>query len=90
MKKELYEKILNRSLRQTINLYFGDNSFIKIKNISHIRSKNSYLVNMTVYVSDIEKTFELLPDSLELVCQLGWKVINRKSNLILNYTIDSI
>lgn len=90
MKKELIEKIINRSLKLTMESYFGDGSYVKVTNLQYIKSKDNYLVSITVYVTDVESSSDFFPDGLEILVSLAWKVLSRKKTIITTSSIEYV
>jgi len=90
MKKELIEKIINRSLKLTMESYFGDGSYVKVTNLQYIKSKDNYLVSITVYVIDVEISSDFFPDGLEILVSLAWKVLSRKKTIITTSSIEYV
>lgn len=90
MKKELIEKIINRSLKLTMESYFGQGSFVKVTNLQYIRSKDNYLVSVTIYVTDVESSSDFFPDGLEILVSLAWKVLSRDKTVITTSSIELI
>jgi len=90
MKKELIEKIINRSLKLTMESYFGDGSYVKVTNLQYIKSKDDYLVSITVYVTDVEISSDFFPDGLEILVSLAWKVLSRKKTIITTSSIEYV
>ena len=88
--KRYLQRILDIALKNQTEHTFGKGSFIKISNITYIRSKKSYLVNVTLYFDDIENGMELYPDGLELIVKAGWDVIGDKTPIIIQSSVDVI
>jgi len=86
--KKFLQKILDTVLKKDIIEIFGNNSYIKIKNISYVRSKKSYLVNVTLFVVDVESCFDMYPDGLDVIIKKGWSGVGDKTPLIINSSID--
>lgn len=90
MKKELIEKIINRSLKLTMESYFGDGSYVKVTNLQYIKSKDNFLVSITVYVTDVENSSDFFPDGLEILVSLAWKVLSRNKTIITTSSIEYV
>ena len=88
--KKYLQRILDIALKNQTEHTFGKGSFIKINNITHIRSKKSYLINVTLYFDDIENGMDLYPDGLELIIKAGWDVIGDKTPIIVQSSLDVI
>ena len=88
--KKYLQKILDLSLRMRTEETFGVGSYIKVNNITHVRSKKSYLVSVTLYFDDVENSMFLYPDGLEMIVKSGWDVIGTKVPIIIQSSIDVI
>ena len=86
--KKFLQKILDTSLKNEIIKIFGDKSYIRINNMSYVRSKKSYLLNVTLFVYDVENCFEFYPDGLDVIINRGWIGVGDKTPLIINSSIE--
>jgi hypothetical protein len=87
-KKKFLQRILDTSLKSQIKKTFGEKSHIKVSNITYVRSKDSYVINTTLYLDDIENSIELYPDGLELIIKQGWDVIGDKKPIMIHSSLD--
>lgn len=88
--KKFLQKILDTALKNELTKIFGVGSYIKITNMSYVRSKKSYLLNVTLFVVDVENCFEMYPDGLDVIIQRGWIGVGDKTPLIINSSIDVV
>ena len=89
MKRKKYlQKILDTSLKSKIVEYFGKESYIKVLNLTYVRSKDCYTINATLYVGDIESNFELIRDGGSLIVKQAWDVVGDKKPIMVNFSVD--
>ena len=88
--KKFLQKILDTVLKNELTKIFGTGSYVKITNMSYVRSKKSYLLNVTLFVVDVENCFEMYPDGLDVIIQRGWIGVGDKTPLIINSSIDVV
>ena len=86
--KKFLQKILDTVLKNELIKIFGDGCYVKITNTSYVRSKKSYLLNVTLFVVDVENCFMMYPDGLDVIIQRGWIGVGDKTPLIINSSID--
>lgn len=89
-RKVMLQRVLDIALKKTITKYFGEKSYIKIQNLTYVKSKDSYMVNVKLFMDDITNSIELYPDALELVVKQGWDVVGDKKLLIISSSLDTI
>ena len=87
-KKKFLQRILDTKLKSTIKKTFGEKSYIKVSNISYVRSKDSHIINVTLYLDDVENSIDLYPDGLELIIKQSWDVIGDKKPIIIQSSLD--
>lgn len=87
-KKKFLQRILDTKLKSTIKKTFGEKSYIKVSNISYVRSKDSHIINVTLYLDDVENSIDLYPDGLELIIKQGWDVVGDKKPIIIQSSLD--
>ena len=87
-KKKFLQRILDTKLKSTIKKTFGEKSYVKVSNISYVRSKDSHIINVTLYLDDVENSIDLYPDGLELIIKQGWDVIGDKKPIIIQSSLD--
>ena len=89
MKRKKYlQKILDTKLKSTVKKTFGEKSYVKVSNISYVRSKDSHIINITLYLDDVENSIDLYPDGLELIIKQGWDVVGNKKPIIIQSSLD--
>jgi hypothetical protein len=89
-KQVLFEKCVNLSMKNDIERFFGKESYIIVENLYYVRSKKSYMTNIRLFMSDIEGGMVFLPDGLDMIVYNGWRIIDRKTPLIITQSIDSL
>ena len=87
-KKQLLEKVINYSLKNQLTLMFGEGSYISIDVLDYIRSKKCYLVHARLYITNIEEGMDLFPDGVNMLINLGWKVIGKGQPLLILPSVD--
>jgi hypothetical protein len=87
-RKDILQKLLDTSMKDMITKMFGKKSYIKINNISYVRSKNCHSINATVYVDDIENHVEFFPEGSSLIIKQAWSVVGDKKPIIVNFSLD--
>ena len=88
--KKYLQKIIDKQFKSELEEFFGKNSYIKISNITYVRSKDSYLISLTLYLDEPEKIDLLFQAALELLIQRAWNVIGDKKQIILQSSFDLI
>lgn len=88
--KRFFQQVLNVGLKKQTEDTFGEGSFIKISNLTYIRSKKAYLVNVTLHFDDIENSMELYPDGLEYIVKAAWDVLGTGQPIIIQSSVDVI
>jgi hypothetical protein len=87
-KKQLLQKVINHSLRGQLNLMFGEGSYISIDLLEYVRSKKCYLVHAKIYITNIEEGMLLYPDGVNMLINLGWKVMGKGQQLMILPSVD--
>jgi hypothetical protein len=88
--KKYLQKIIDKQFKFDLTEFFGEKSYIKISNITYIRSKDSYLISVNLYLDEPEKIDLLFPSALELLIQRAWNVAGDKKQIILQSSFDLI
>jgi hypothetical protein len=87
-RKNLLQKILNKTLKPQIIKMFGEGSFVTVSNITYVRSKKCHLINVTLYLTDVENGMEIFPDGLEIIIKQAWDVIGDKKPIMIQSSLD--
>lgn len=87
-KKKFLQRLLDTKFKSKIKETFGEKSYIKVSNISYIRSKDCHIINVTLYIDDVENSIDLYPDGLELIIKQGWDVIGDKKPIMIQSSLD--
>ena len=88
--KKYIQKIIDRQFKTDLEEFFGKKSYISISNVTYIRSKDSYLVSVNLYLDEPEKIDLLFPSALEMLVQRAWNVVGDKKQIILQASFDLI
>lgn len=88
--KKFLQLFFDKQLSKTLEEYFGEKSYVKISNVTYVRSKKSYLINITLYVDQPDKLELLFPIGLELLVQRAWGVVGDKKEIIVQSSFDLI
>ena len=86
--KKYLQKIIDRQFKSDLEEFFGKKSYITISNVTYIRSKDSYLVSVNLYLDEPEKIELLFPSALEMLVQRAWNVVGDKKQIILQSSFD--
>lgn len=87
-RKEILQMFLDTQLKKDLSEMFGKNSKISINNISYIRSKDSYLLNVTLFVSSLDDFEILYPTSLNSLIKMAWSVVGSRKEIIIQSSFD--
>jgi hypothetical protein len=91
MKKKKYlQTFFDKQLKKELEVFFGVGSFVKITNISYVRSKKSTLIILTLYVVDPNKIEDLFPTALEILLVRAWGVVGDGTNLVVQSSFDLV
>jgi len=89
--KKFLQKFLNTQMKKRIESIFGKDSNIFVNNLSFVRSKNSYLINVTLYLSELENFDEVYPTGLTMIIEQAWGVVGDSSkNVIVQTSVDLV
>ena len=88
--KKYLQKIIDKQFKSELEEFFGKSSYITISNMTYIRSKDSYLISVILYLDEPEKIDLLFPTALELLIQRAWNVVGDKKGIILQSSFDLI
>jgi len=88
--KKYLQKIIDKQFKRDLEEFFGQNSYITISNLTYVRSKDSYLISVNLYLDEPEKVDLLFPSALELLIQRAWNVVGDKKQIILQSSFDLI
>jgi|688.fasta_scaffold1666959_2 hypothetical protein len=89
-RKRMLQLFLDTQLKGQIQNIFGKNSCIVINNLTHVRSKDCYLINTTLYVNSLEDFEVLYPTSLISFIKLAWSVVGHKKEIIVQSSFDLV
>jgi hypothetical protein len=87
-KRKFLQRILDTTLKSNIKKIFGEKSFIKISNVSYVRSQDIHIINATLYLYDIEGGMPLYPDGLDVIIKQAWDVIGDKKPIRIHSSVD--
>lgn len=91
MKKKKYlQTFLDKSLLKQTQLFFGEKSYIKINNITEVRSSNSFMINVCLYIEDPSFIDKLYPDGLNLLVRTAWDSMGTKKSITISSSFDLI
>jgi hypothetical protein len=89
-RKKILQLFLDTQLKEEIENIFGKNSHISINNLTYVRSKDSYLINTTLYVKELDDFDVLYPTSLISFVKMGWGVVGHKKDIIIQSSFDLV
>jgi hypothetical protein len=87
-RKKYLQLFFDKQLCKNLTQLFGESSYVKISNITYVRSKKSHLINITLFVDDPTKLDEVYPIGLEMLVQRAWSVVGDKKNIIIQSSFD--
>jgi hypothetical protein len=87
-KRVLLEKCINISMKTDIERFFGKDSRVIVENLYYVRSKKSYMTNIKLLFNNIEGGSEFIPDGLDMIVYNSWRIIDRKTPLIITQSVD--
>ena len=88
MKKSFFEKVLNKTNKQDINQWFGENSEIKVTEFSHSISQKRNILSIKLYPTNYEYAIELFPEGLEILVLHTVKILSLPEDYILTTSIE--
>ena len=86
----IFKNSFLKQFKTDLEEFFGKKSYISISNVTYIRSKDSYLVSVNLYLDEPEKIDLLFPSALEMLVQRAWNVVGDKKQIILQSSFDLI
>ena len=89
-RKKFLQKILDTQLKTRITETFGEKSYIIVSNLTYIKSMDKYMVNVTLYLDDIEGSMELYPDGLEVIIKMAWTGVGDGKPIVVSSSLDTI
>lgn len=87
-RKVFLQKILDTALKNRITEMFGKNSYIKITNLTYVRSKDCYTINAILHLDDLDVDSELITNGAPLIVKQGWAVVGDKKPIMVNFSVD--
>ena len=84
------QKILDTQLKTKIVETFGNGSYVKISNLTYVKSLDRYIINVTLYIGDIENSIELYPDGLEVIIKMAWVAVGDGKPIAVSSSVDTI
>lgn len=89
-RKKFLQKILDTQLKSQIQKTFGEKSYVFVSNLTHIKSLDKYMVNVTLYIDDVENSMELYPDGLEVIIKMAWTGVGDGKPIVVSSSLDTI
>jgi len=89
-RKGMLQLFLDTQLKDQLQEIFGESSFITINNLSYVKSKDSYLINTTLYVSNLDDFEILYPTTLISFIKMAWGVVGHKKEIIIQSSFDVV
>lgn len=88
LRKRYLQKLLDTVLRGRIKKMFGDKSYITITNLIYVKSKDSYMINATLHIDDLDTDLELINDGAPLIIKQAWAVVGDQKPIMVNFSVD--
>jgi hypothetical protein len=89
-RKKYLQRILDTVLKPEIKQLFGEKSYIRVSNISHLRRSDQYVVSVTLYIDNVEESMIFYPDGLEVIVNKGWIAVGDGKPIAISSSIESI
>jgi hypothetical protein len=89
-RKKILQIFLDTQLKDQIQEIFGSSSYIGVNNLSYVKSKDSYLINVTLYVNDLDDFEILYPTTVISFIKMAWSVVGHKKDLIIQSSFDCV
>jgi hypothetical protein len=89
-RKKILQLFIDTQLKDQLQEIFGESSFITINNLSYVKSKDSYLINTTLYVSNLDDFEILYPTTLISFIKMAWGVVGHKKEIIIQSSFDVV
>ena len=91
MKKKVLQEFVNRSEKDTMELFFGRGSRIEVKKVFHLSQMKTEQVEVKVWITDPEVTVNYWPQNIDWLIQESWEFINGKNTkCVIQATYDII
>lgn len=88
MKKSFFEKVLNKTNKNEIDLWFGENSEIKVTDFSYSTNHKKNILSIKLYPTNYENAIELFPEGLEILVLHTVKILSLPTDYILTTSIE--
>jgi len=89
-RKKILQVFIDTQLKDQLHEIFGENSNIKINNLSYVRSKDSYLINSTLYVNNLDDFEVLYPTTMVSFIKMAWSVVGNRKDIIIQSSFDVV
>lgn len=87
LKKSL-TTILNKILIIQKDLLYGEDSEIVVNRVEWVRSKKTYIINVTILTTNVEESVEIHPDGIDYLINCGWPILGRDCKPIIVSSLD--
>jgi len=79
MKKKVLQEFVNRSEKDTLELFFGRGSRIEVKNVFPLTQLKTEQVEVFVHITDPEVTVTYWPQNIEWLIESAWEFVHGKN-----------
>jgi hypothetical protein len=79
MKHKLLESFINRTQKDTLELFFGRGSRIEIKKVFHLSQLKTEQVEVFVWITEPEVTVNYWPQNVEWLVEESWEFVHGKN-----------
>lgn len=87
-RKKFLQLFLDKQMKKTTEDMFGQNSRIHINNMSYVRSKDSYVINLILYVTEFESFEKMYPSGVDVLLERSWAVVGDGKKIIVQSSFD--
>lgn len=88
MRKGFFEKVLNVTNKRDIDLWFGENSEIKVMDFSYSHNQKKNILDIKLYPTNYEYAIDLFPEGLEILVLHTVKILSLPTDYILTTSIE--
>lgn len=88
--KKFLQIFLDKQTNRQIHKLFGEKSYVVVNNMSYVHSKDSYVLNVTLYANDFDNFDVAYPHGLEMLIERAWNVVGDKKKIIVQSSFDCV
>jgi hypothetical protein len=85
--RKCIEVLLNKIFRKDLCLLFGEDSRVRVNFVKYSTNHHSFIVDCTLYPTDIDKTTEVYPDGIIVLVEDSWKYTGISEKISVTVTL---